>query len=115
MAGAQYPLLADEFAYETLDRFIIDDDGVNLSNLTRENAVNYCTVVNGMLSQINELARFQGSVSSNTAGDPLTSMREMVTTVTLDLKPLQGAEFHTDFFPSLTLLSLPKTIDLAAE
>jgi hypothetical protein len=34
--------------------------------------------------------------------------------VTLDLKPLQGAEFDTAFFPAVTPLKLPKTIDLSA-
>ena len=113
-AGAQHPLFEDEFAYETLEATIVDDDGVNLANLSRENAVNYCTVVNGMLDQVTALDQFQGTVSP-TNGDPLTTMREMMTTVTLDLKPVAGSEFHTDFLPALTQLSLPKTIDLAAE
>jgi hypothetical protein len=30
------------------------------------------------------------------------------------MKPLTGSEFHTDFFPALTPLALPKTIDLEA-
>jgi hypothetical protein len=38
----------------------------------------------------------------------------MTTTVTLDMRPLQGAEFNTRFFPAVTQLALPKTIDLAA-
>ena len=112
-AGAQYPLLEDEFAYETLEATPIDDDGINLSNLSQENAVNFCTVVNGMLDQVAKLDEFQGVVSP-VEGDPLTAMRMMVTKVTLDLKPVAGSEFHTDFLPALTPLSLPKTIDLGA-
>ena len=112
-AGAQTMLLADEFAYETLEAAAIDDDGVNLANLSRENAVRYCIVVNGMKDQVEALQQYQGSVAP-TNGDPLATMREMMTTVTLDLVPLTGAEFHTDFFPALSQLSLPKTIDLAA-
>jgi hypothetical protein len=112
--GAQYPLLADEFAYETLDSTLIDDDGVNLSNISHENAVRSCTVVNGMLDQVEALSKYQNQ-SDPVDGDPRTEMSEMETTVTLELVPLTGSEFHTDFFPALTQLSLPKTIDLAAE
>ena len=30
------------------------------------------------------------------------------------VKPVAGGEFHTDFFPSISALALPKAIDLAA-
>ena len=113
-AGAQYVLLPDEFAYQSLEEFPVDDDGLNLSNLSQENAVNYCTVLNGMLDQVEALEEFQGVVSP-TNGDPISKMRQMATLVTLDLRPVAGSEFHTDFLPALTQLSLPKTIDLAAE
>jgi hypothetical protein len=112
-AGSQTVLFEDEFAYQSLEEFAIDDDGLNLSNLSQENAVNYCTVENGMLDQITELDKFQGVVSP-TEGDPLTKWRQMATLVTLDLKPVAGSEFHTDFLPALTQLSIPKTIDLGA-
>jgi hypothetical protein len=114
MAGAQYPLLADEFAYQTLDQFQIDDDGINLAYFTADEAVNYCTVENGLIDQLPALNVYQNTIATMTAGDPLTTAREMQTTVTLDLKPVQGSEFHTTFFPALSQLSLPKTIDLAA-
>jgi hypothetical protein len=48
------------------------------------------------------------------SGDPQTTMRSVTTTVTLDLKPVDGTEFHTSFFPAVSELALPKTIDLAA-
>ena len=87
---------------------------MNLSNLSQENAVNYCAVKNGMLDQVAALEEFQGVVGSEANGDPLTKMRQMATLVTLDLKPVAGSEFHTDFLPALTQLSIPKTIDLGA-
>lgn len=113
MAGGQYPLIEDELAYETLDAFVVADDGINLAFFTAAEAVNYCTVENGLEEQLTELNYYQEAIAP-TAGDPLTKAREMTTTVTLDLRPVQGSEFHTDFFPALTQLSLPKTIDLAA-
>jgi hypothetical protein len=33
----------------------------------------------------------------------------------MDLKPVAGGEFHTDFFPAVSRLALPKTIDLGAD
>jgi len=113
VAGAQYPLIEDELAYETLDAFVVADDGINLAFFGADEAVNYCTVENGLLDQLPVLGAFQGKIAP-TDGDPLTAAREMNTTVTLDLRPVQGSEFHTDFFPALTQLALPKTIDLAA-
>jgi hypothetical protein len=115
MAGAQYPLIEDELAYETLDAFVVADDGINLSHFTADEAVNYVTVENALDTQLEELAKYQGAFSTTSGGDPLTKAREMTTTVALDLRPVQGSEFHTNFFPALTQLSLPKTIDLAAE
>lgn len=114
IAGAQYPLFEDELAYETLDAFVVADDGINLSYFTADEAVNYCTVDNGLEEQLTELDKYRDTIAP-TDGDPLTKARELTTTVTLDLKPVQGSEFHTNFFPALTQLSLPKTIDLAAE
>jgi len=114
VAGAQYPLIEDELAYETLDAFVVADDGINLSYFTADEAVNYCTVENGLEEQLTELEKFQNTIAP-TNGDPLSKAQEMTTTVTLDLRPVQGSEFHTDFFPALSQLSLPKTIDLAAE
>jgi hypothetical protein len=115
VAGAQYPLFEDEFAYEGLDSFVVADDGINLSFFGADEAVNYCTVDDGLEQQLTALDQYQDIIASKAAGDPLTKARELTTTVTLDLRPVQGSEFHTNFFPALTQLSLPKTIDLAAE
>jgi hypothetical protein len=46
--------------------------------------------------------------------NPVKQMQTLSTTVTLDLKPLQGSEFSSAFFPAVTPLTLPKTIDLSA-
>lgn len=114
MAGQQLPVagLAD-FYYEPLDDFAVLDDGLDLTNLTIDQALNECIVRNGLSVQLPALHAFQGTVPPN-LGDPVGTMRTLTTNVTLDLKPLQGAEFHTTFKPAVTQLSLPKTIDLTA-
>jgi hypothetical protein len=131
-------LVNDELAYQPLDEFVVVDDGLNLANITADQAVNECVVSNGLLTQLNTLKHFQNTVSpfyppgtnigansfnyppgtnlgtNINYGSPIDAMRTLSTQVTLDLKPVAGSEFHTDFFPSVSQLALPKTIDLAA-
>jgi hypothetical protein len=113
VTGAQIPLAASDgdFAYQTLDDFIVVDDGLDLTSLTADTAVNECVVINGMFRQMDLLRPYQRSAYPQN-GNPIK--QNISTQVTLDLKPLQGSEFHTGFFPAVTPLTLPKTIDLSA-
>jgi hypothetical protein len=113
ISGGQKMLLNEELAYQTLDDFVIDDDGLDLTNMTIDRAVNECVVINGLTTQFDTLSPYQRTVTP-TAGDPITAMRTATTAVTLDLKPVAGNTFHTTFYPSVSQLWLPKTIDLAA-
>jgi hypothetical protein len=113
-AGAQFALTSDDdLYYESLDNYVIADDGLNLTNLTAAQAVNECVVTNGLNVQFPVLNTFQQAVAP-LSGDPIGTMRTLTTTVTLDMKPVQGAEFHTSFTPAITELQLPKMIDLGA-
>jgi len=114
LAGSQQMLMAGELAYQTLDDFVIDDDGLDLTNITTDNAVNSCVVVHGLEEQLLTMAEFQDKISPAINGDPIQAVATLSTAVTLDLKPVTGNTFHTSFFPSVSQLSLPKTIDLAA-
>jgi uncharacterized protein YqcC (DUF446 family) len=113
MSGQQIDLIGGEIAYQTLDDFVVFDDGLDLTNLTLAAALNECKVTNGLVTQLRKLSTFQHVVAP-AGGDPISSMKTMTTTCTLDLKPLTGAEFTSAFFPAVTPLTLPKTIDLAA-
>lgn len=123
VAGGQAFLVNDELAYESLDDFVIDDDGLDLTNLNSGNVVNLVRVTNGFLTQLSTLQSYQNAVgyaapsdpNGFNAGDPVNAARTLTCSVTLDVKPVAGAEFHTDFFPAVSLLSLPKAIDLAAQ
>jgi hypothetical protein len=112
IAGGQNTLVEDELAYQALDNFAIDDDGLDLTNLTLDRAVNECFVVHGLQEQISALSHFQNTITP--AGDPLAALATLSTSVTLDLKPVAGNSFNTTFFPAVSQLWLPKTIDLAA-
>ena len=111
--GAQLSVGEGDLAYQTLDDFVVVDDGLDLTRLTAAQAVNLCVVINGVRAQTDKIQPFDGTVAP-VSGDPINTMQTMTTKVTLDLKPVQGSEFHTDFFPAVTPLTLPKTIDLAA-
>jgi len=115
IAGAQRMFITDELAYQTLDQFEVVDDGLNLQHMTTAAVVKSCTVTHGMTTQIAELNKFQ-NVSMPMAGlsDPHDAVKKMASTVTLELVPVTGAEYHTDFLPAVSLLAIPQTIDLRA-
>jgi hypothetical protein len=113
VSGAQTATDAGDCSYQTLDDFVIADDGLDLTHMTIDSAVNECVVVNGIKSQMAAAAKFQETIAP-TSGDLATTMQKIETKVTLDLKPVAGAEYHTEFFPAVTPLTLPKTIDLSA-
>lgn len=115
VAGSQYMMLADELAYQSLDQFVVIDDGLDLTNLSAAAVINSCTVTHGYTHQTKELSKFRNvSMPSSGLSDPWTEMKKMASTVTLDLKPVAGAEYHTDFLPAVSLLAIPQTIDLRA-
>ena len=62
------------------------------------------------ISAINSGTRLTGSGYS----DPITALSNTPTVITLDLVPLQGSEFTTEFVPAVSALMVPKTIDLEA-
>ena len=110
-AGGQSDLIPGELAYQGFDQFVVADDGVDLFQLDADSAVNALFVSNGFSTQTNALQPFQNAVSP---GSPIAVMRALTTTVTLDLKPVAGGAFHSDFFPAVTPLAVPKGIDLEA-
>jgi hypothetical protein len=113
LAGGQVSLVDSELAYQPLDSFVIDDDGIDLTDLSVDTALNEFLVTNGLLRQLQTLSVFQGVVVP-TFGDPISTMTTLTTRCTLDMRPVAGGEYHTDFFPSVSALALPKMIDLAA-
>jgi hypothetical protein len=113
ISGEQAALVESELYYQSLDQFAIQDDGLNLTNLTADTAVNQCYVTDGLIEQLDLLYTYQRK-QAPTDGDPISAAVKMKTTVTLDLVPVAGAEFHTSFYPAISMLAVPKGIDLAA-
>jgi hypothetical protein len=115
IAGSQRMFLTDELAYQTLDQFEVVDDGLNFYHLTAEQVVKSCTVLNGLDVQMAELNKYQ-NVSMPQAGlsDPFDAIKKLTTTITLELVPVTGSEYHTDYLPAVSMLAIPQTIDLRA-
>ena len=113
ISGGQTMLVDDQIAYQTLDDFVIADDGLDLTNLTEDVAVDEFVVVNGLEAQMNAMFSYNNTVQP-TNGDPVQTMATMTTACTLNMKSVTGTNFHTSFYPSVSQLWLPKTIDLAA-
>lgn len=104
--------LNDDIGYQALTEFSILDDGLDLGNMTPDTAVNECAVTNGLTRQYQKLLGLQFTVSN--LGSPLNAMTTIQTTCTLDVKPVTGSGFHSDFLPDVAPLALPKLIDLSA-
>jgi hypothetical protein len=115
VAGSQRMFLTDELAYQTLDQFEVVDDGLNLDHMTAGRAVKSCTVVNGTTVHLNALTPFNNvSLPKNGLSTPFDAMKKNLTKITLEMHPVTGSQYHTDFLPAISMLAIPQTIDLRA-
>ena len=114
-AGAQIDLIPGEVNYETLDDFVIDDDGVDLFNMTPQSVIQSLIVTNGFDRQARLLAQNSlfAMMPMPRMTDPIGQLTQAATGVDLELVPLTGS-FGTQFTPAISLMGVPQTIDLAA-
>lgn len=106
--GGSVPVIAGELRYQSFDgAFVIDDDGLDLLNMTPSNVVTDLTITNG-ISQ-------QETAINNSKADPVAGLQGVPTMVTLTLVPLTGQSFETDYPVTIDALVLPKTVDLSAD
>ncbi len=103
--GGETTLVTSELVYQPLTDFKVSDDGLNLFDLKSADAINSFTMTNGLKDQI---AAVQAAL------DPMAEFDTVPTRICLDLKPVQGVDFHTDYLPAVKPLPVPKTIDLEA-
>ena len=89
VTGAQSVLIADEIAYQTLDNFVIADDGLDLTAVTIGTAVNEC--VNQWPGNSTDRPRQISKQTSTVEGDRYT-----VDEISVTLDPAAGSEFATD-------------------
>lgn len=110
--GSSVTVLDGELAYDAIDVGVVDDDGVDLFNITPETAVVSLTVTNGPTVQ-------QGVIDEECAKigappDPIEALRNAITKVDLELVPVEGGAFHTDYEVVTEKLVIPKMVDLEA-
>lgn len=112
--GSTLEVVAGELQYEALDgTYVIDDDGVDLFNMTPDSVLLGITITNGpgdQLLVINEAADAKGSIIP----DPVGALKNAPTRVEVDVVPVAGGDFQTDFVVNVTNLQMPKMIDLEA-
>lgn len=104
MAGAMTLIPTRDIAYQTLDDFVVDDDGVDLLTLDEFSAVESLEVKNGIKEQAAVID----------AADPVEAMRHLVSRVCVQMVPLTDAEFETAYTPTVDPMPIPRTIDLEA-
>jgi hypothetical protein len=103
--GGETTLVASELVYQPLTDFQAKDDGLNLFDLRPADVINSFTLTNGLREQLDAV---QGAI------DPVKAFDDVATRLCLDLTPMSGVEFHTDYRPAIKPLPIPKTIDLEA-
>lgn len=110
LTGGTVGVLDNAIAYSNFDGTTIDDDGVDLANLTPANSVLNATVINGEAAQTALLN--DGPYEDISAA--ITALNDTFTEVALTLQPLNGGPFRTEFDITVSDLMIPRTIDLTA-
>lgn len=106
---SEVAVIAGEVKYTAFDGlYVVDDDGVDLFNMTPERAVISLVVEKGVNEQ--RVAIDQGV----TLREPIAKLQETYTEVDLQLVPVEGGAFTTTYPVTVSELVIPKTVDLEA-
>jgi hypothetical protein len=102
--------IAGEVTYESIEGRLATDDGIDLMRMTAARCVTGVDKLGSLAAQ--EAAM---GTAAHTPEDVYTNLNTVPSQWRLNLRPLTGGPFTTAFNPSLSLLKIPKTIDLEAE
>jgi len=86
----------------------IDDDGIDFFNFGASQAVVACTVTNGPAEQAALIAGTQHA----DAAAAISALNEIPTSIQLQMRPVDGLTFRTDYSLTVGDVVIPKTIDL---
>lgn len=106
-AGGQLVLLSDQITYDEYRDTPILDDGINFLDLRQADVTNSFVVLNGEDEQEDVL-----SVRYTDIPAAIEGLNAKFTECILDLKPLVGGPFQTDFVLTTSRLMIPQTIEL---
>ncbi|MES2845644.1 MAG: hypothetical protein V4747_11495 [Pseudomonadota bacterium] len=108
-SGGEALLSSGDVALSYFGGVPIADDGISFPIVDVGQAVLSCTVANGQTAQEAKLAeRTAGAAASATA------LNTVPTTIELELASIDRLSFRTDYALTLSMLAIPKTIDLGA-
>jgi hypothetical protein len=108
-AGKTVMPIAGEVTYEDYGGVAPDDDGIDFFALTPANVVTSMIVINGETVQRDALDDFKPDMAA-----AITALNAVYTEVDMDLRPLTGGPFATEYAITVSDLMVPKTIDLEA-
>lgn len=110
--GREIEIVAGEVKYESLDGiYVIDDDGVDFTNMVPDTVIKSLVIQNGPEDQ---RAAIDVAKNKGTDPDPINELNLRPTRVKLEMVPVEGGDFHTDYPITVHVLSIPKGIDLSA-
>ena len=105
--GEAHEAIAGEVTYPDLTQAPIDDDGINLMDLRAEAAIISLSVLNGEATQAAVLnGRFEDIPAA------VEAVNAAFTEVVLELVPLVGGPFETDFAIPVSPLAVRRTLTL---
>jgi len=88
------------------DQTVIDDDGLDLFNMTAGN----CTLYRHVFNELHD----QSGFVFHDATDTHDALGKNYTYIQIRLKPVNGGPFETPYTITCSDLTIPKTIDLEA-
>jgi hypothetical protein len=106
--GAQIIAVAGDTSWAWGDREI-NDDGLDLFNMANRGDLATFTVTNGYTAQATAMAKIFDDLAQAAA-----EMNEVATQITLEMIPINGTGYVTEYQIAATDLLLPKTINLEA-
>lgn len=101
-----------DLSYDNYDGYAIDDDGVPFMNLGRKDAVVNVTVTGGLIT---EMENAQNGGAASTGAEVMDRVNSVETVLRIEMLPLAGGPFDTEFQVTVHDLVLPKMIDLEAD
>jgi hypothetical protein len=105
--GQTYEAIAGEVTYPDLSGVAIDDDGLNLMDLRAADVIDSLSVLNGESAQASVLnGRFADIPAA------IEALNAAHTEVVLELTPLVGGPFETEYTIAVSSLAVPQTLTL---
>jgi hypothetical protein len=117
-AGGTIDIGDGSVTYGDISALPVGDDGINFFDLRQSDVVQRVTVDGAYTQQISVINAIPTIAQSTLSGppipDPAQTLKTVYPRVTLQLVPLDGYSFLTEFAISTSQLRIPKTIDLEA-